>query len=319
MTEEPRQRIRVLPYSKVIGNDDLKAALEISYVAELGVLATGQRGTAKSTTVRAFCQMMYDDLPVTLPIGVTDDRVLGGWRIEDLLADKPSAEWDDGLLVKASRNRLLYVDEVNLLDDHTVNVVLDAAGTGILTVHRDNADRPPARVDFAIIGSMNPSEGPLRPQLLDRFGLVVTLDGETTEQERIDILRSVLEYDRVRADADAPFMKEAARDDAATRQRLVTAKDLYRTIPYPEDVIAACARISESFGGIGRRGEIAMARAAKAQAALERADAVRVTHLAQVARFALIHRRPGPDTGVLRPWGTDDEARLADLLGAGRP
>jgi len=312
---ERDERIRVLPYSRVIGNEDLKAALEISHVAGLGVLASGQRGTAKSTTIRAFCQMAHGGLPVTMPIGVTDDRVLGGWSVRDLLADEPAAAWDDGLLVKASENGVLYIDEVNLLDDHIVNIVLDVAATGILTVHRDNADRKPVQVDFAIIGSMNPSEGPLRPQLLDRFGLVVMIDGDSTEQERIDILRSVLEYDRVRRDYTAPFMKEAVEEDAAMKRRLVEAEARYQTLPFPDDIVAACARISDSVGGIGHRGEIAMAQAATARAALDRAEAVRLEHVAEVAKFTLVHRRSGPESGTLRQWSAEDQALVLELLG----
>jgi magnesium chelatase subunit I len=312
----PPEGIRVLPYSRVVGNDDLKAALEISYLSGLGVLASGQRGTAKSTTIRAFSLMAHGDLPVTLPIGVTEDRVLGGWSVRDLLAEQPTASWEEGLLVRASTNHVLYIDEVNLLDDHIVNLVLDAVATGILTVHRDNADRPPRSVDFAIIGSMNPSEGPLRPQLLDRFGLVVTIDGVTAPEDRALILRAVLEHDRVCEEDKSAFMTAAAEQDAAAQRRLKMARDRYQKIPFPKETIDACARVSAGLGGVGHRGEIAMARAAKARAALEGVDAVRVEHLRQVAKFALVHRRPAPESGTLRPWNADDQELLDELIDA---
>ena len=122
--------IPLLPYSYVLGQDALRRDLEIAYVVPSagGVLISGERGTAKSTTVRAFARMMYGELPVTLPINATDDRVVGGWRIDALMAGR--TEPQPGLLEQASRQGVLYVDEVNLLDDHIVNLILDVVSTG---------------------------------------------------------------------------------------------------------------------------------------------------------------------------------------------
>ena len=133
--------ITVLPYSAIVGQRELRDALEVGYVARLGVLASGQRGTAKSTAIRAFSRLVYGDLPITLPLGVTDDRVLGGWDVGALLGDERAGPWRQGLLQLADQSGMLYIDEVNLLEDHIVNLILDTAATGILTVERDHAHR----------------------------------------------------------------------------------------------------------------------------------------------------------------------------------
>jgi magnesium chelatase subunit I len=128
--------IPILPYSLIVGQDTLKLALELAYIAPRlgGVLISGQRGTGKSTAVRAFSMMVYRDLPVTLPINATEDRVVGGLDVDKLM--QSDAKWKDGLLVEAN-GKLLYVDEVNLLDDHIVNIILDVTSTGKLDVQRD--------------------------------------------------------------------------------------------------------------------------------------------------------------------------------------
>src|SRR5262249_984378 len=161
----------------IVGQADLCRALEIAYVAPEvgGVLATGQRGTAKSTTVRAFALMVLGRLPVTLPLGATDDRVLGGWDVEKALRNEPAGV-RPGLLAQAhdEGGGLLYIDEVNLLDDYLVNIILDAASGGILPVEREGIAEQARDVRFTLVGTMNPEEGSLRPQLLDRFGLVAS-------------------------------------------------------------------------------------------------------------------------------------------------
>lgn len=202
----------ILPYSFLVGQEDLKLALELAYVAPRidGVLISGERGTAKSTAVRAFAQMVYGKMPVTLPLNATDDRVLGGWRVDKMMEGTPEEQM--GLLEKASGG-MLYVDEVNLLDDHIVNIILDAASTGVLTVQREAIDKE-RRVEFALIGTMNPEEGGLRPQLLDRFGLHVIVSAEQDPQKRAEILRVVLKMDEARSAPASDFLAAGRGADA---------------------------------------------------------------------------------------------------------
>lgn len=304
----------VLPYCMIVGQDDLRRALELSFVAGLGVLATGPRGTAKSTTIRAFSLMVHEKLPVTLPIGATDDRVLGGWDLDALLAKTAKPDWRKGLLEKATAAGVLYIDEVNLLDDHIVNLVLDAAATNILEVQRDNADRPTVAVKFSLVGSMNPDEGSLRPQLLDRFSLVVPVDGETDPATRAAILRTILSFDDARSSEYASALAEARARGAARRDQLHAARARIGAVRCPEAVVLGCAAVAHAFRAVGHRGEIVMMRAARAQAALDGVDEVTLEHVRAVARFALIHRRPGHESGTLRPWTADEDKRVADVL-----
>lgn len=307
--------ISVLPYSLIVGQDELRSALEIGFVdPSIGVLASGMRGTAKSTTIRAFALMAFEQLPVTLPIGATDDRVLGGWSVDALLRTEP--EWQAGLIKQASDSapKMLYVDEVNLLDDHLVNIILDAASTSVLSVHRDNADRPPEIVRFALVGTMNPEEGWLRPQLLDRFGLVVSDDGKTTVEHRRRVLEAVLRYDDERDDKESAFLAEARAQDAKRRAALVQARDACRQVRVGSDIVDAGARLADAFKVEGHRGEVTLIRAARAVAALAEAADVTNDHLRMVARPALIHRRPHSDSGVLREWGREDDLLVDEAL-----
>src|SRR5216683_574163 len=146
--------IHILPYTCIVGQEQLKLALELAYIAPRigGVLISGERGTGKSTTVRAFAHMVYGGLPVTIPINATEDRVVGGWKIKELMSG--NAEPQEGLLEEAN-GRLLYVDEVNLLDDHIVNIILDVTATGVLVVQREGQHFQ-KQVQFILVGTMNP-------------------------------------------------------------------------------------------------------------------------------------------------------------------
>lgn len=313
----------VLPYSLIVGHEELKRALEISYVSSIigGVLVTGQRGTAKTTTVRAFTKMLVDDLPVTLPIGATDDRVLGGWSIDKLMAGK--AQESAGLIEEASRSRagILYIDEVNLLDDYLINIILDVVATGILTVQRDYRTGPPQKLNFTLIGTMNPDEGGLRPQLLDRFGLVASVDPVEDRELREEIIRTVLSFElavsNVAAPEDQARLATALADDQAKRQSLEEAKARVAGVGCSQDVIAACARLASGFDVAGHRGELVLLHASRAVAAIENEPEATEKHLAAVARMALIHRRVQGDSGTIPAWTKADDGRVQDLI-AGR-
>ena len=260
--EYPGQPV-IMPYSYIVGQHVMRRALEISFVAPAigGVLATGQRGTAKSTTVRAFARMAFGALPVTLPIGATEDRVLGGWQVEDLMVSK--AVWQPGLIEEAgsgSEPGMLYIDEVNLLDDHLANLILDVASTGILVIERDSAAREPKQVRFSLVGTMNPEEGNLRPQLLDRFGLVVCVESARTPKERQQILEAVLRFEEECQRPSSEYLSAGYASDQARRQELMAAKERLFLVRVPDKMIELAAAIAAAFGVEGHRGEVEMLR-----------------------------------------------------------
>lgn len=310
-------RIPILPYSFIVGQDKLKLALELAFVAPTlgGVLISGQRGTAKSTAVRAFARMVYGTLPVTLPINATDDRVMGGWKLDQLMRGQPEVQ--PGLLEEANRG-MLYVDEINLLDDHIVNLLLDVASTGVLTVQRDMIDRDPVHVSFTIVGTMNPEEGGLRPQLLDRFGLMVAVTSVTDLQRRRKILDTVLRFDDVRRDPESSdWLRAGLAQDESRRDALLQARDRLYDVVIPDAVISACANIADHFQAAGHRGDYVMALAARARAALDSDDVARVgaSHLEEVAALALAHRTPqGAEGGTGMIWTDEQQSELAALL-----
>lgn len=306
-----KKNIQILPYSKIVGQEDLKLALEIAYIAGpriSGVLISGHRGTGKSTTVRAFAKMIYGDFPVTLPINVTEDRVIGGWNIDALMAGKPKLQ--KGLLAQAN-NKILYIDEVNLLDDHIVNIILDAAATGILEVQRQGINIPPQESRFILVGTMNPEEGHLRPQLQDRFGLMVQVS--TKQEYRAQILKTVLEFDLALSqhteEKPNPFIKEGLLTDKKIKSDLELSKKQLNNIKMPKNIAEKCIVLAEAFNAVGHRGDYVMALAAKALAAREKSKDVTISHLKRVAPFSLIHRRFHREE-----WTKEDTKKLEDIL-----
>lgn len=308
----------ILPYSYLVGQQDLKLALELAYIAPgiNGVLVSGERGTAKSTAVRAFARMAYESLPVTLPLNATDDRVLGGWRLDALMTGQAVEE--KGLLEEASDRGVLYVDEVNLLDDHIVNIILDAAATGMLSVQREALARE-RHVDFTLIGTMNPEEGGLRPQLLDRFGLHVTIGAETDPLVRAKILEVVLKMDEARSDPESEFISTGRAHDAERRVQLAAARQRLNDVAI-EPVLGTCAAVAAAFTVAGHRGDIVTALASRALAALEGASSVADRHIIAVAPLALQHRRPAVVRGGPVTWSDEDQELLeTTVAGYGMP
>ncbi|MFI0372600.1 AAA family ATPase [Actinomadura sp. 1N219] len=305
--------VSILPYSYLVGQDALRMCLELTYVEPGigGLLITGERGTAKSTAVRAFSRMVFGSLPVTLPINATDDRVLGGWRIDALMAGETKEQ--PGLLERANETGLLYIDEVNLLDDHLVNLILDVASTGVLNVQREGLDRPEVPVEFTLVGTMNPEEGGLRPQLLDRFGLLVPIVTETSPAARQEIVETVLRFQAEKAASGSAWLDEGRRLDRNRRELLDLARELASRHALPGDIVRLSATVAAEFRVAGHRGDIVMALAARAFAALQGRITPTVDDVCEVAPYALAHRLPDAAFGEAIEWTEEDQKRLVDI------
>src|SRR4051812_30010519 len=294
----------VFPFSALVGQDDLREALLACAVdpAIGGVLVRGERGTAKTTAVRGLAPLLGGSR-VGLPIGATADRVLGTLDLDRALREgKPV--FQPGLLAAADRG-LLYVDEVNLLPDHLVDVLLDAAALGRVHVERDGMSVAyDAR--FLLVGTMNPEEGDLRPQLLDRFGLSVEVTGSPDPEARMEIVRRRLAFDR----DPAAFAARFAAEERALAARVAAARE--REVRLPARMLLLTAGPCARLGVDGPRADIVPARAATALAALDGATEVAADHVRRAARLALAHRRR---RGPLQQPGLDEaelDAALAE-------
>ncbi|MFI6967289.1 AAA family ATPase [Streptomyces sp. NPDC050149] len=305
--------VPILPYSRVVGQDELKLALELNFIAPGigGVLIAGQRGTAKSTVVRAFALMTGGRLPVTLPINATDDRVLGGWELDALMRGEVKRQ--PGLLEEAHEKGLLYVDEVNLLDDHIVNIILDVVSTGVLSVQREGIDTQ-THVSFGLVGTMNPEEGSLRAQLLDRFGLMVTAV-ELDMEERHRMITTVLTFEEERDIPGSAWLRTADEENQQLRGGLLAARDRLKSVRLDAGIGELCAAAAARTRAVGQRGDLLVAKAARALAAKEEAPQVEPRHVRRVLPLALRHRRPDAVHGSELSWGQDEETALDELFG----
>ena len=327
----------VFPFTAIVGQADLKLALLLAVIDPGigGVLVTGHRGTAKSTAVRALAQLLPPmkavagcayhcdpaapdpgcpscskspgrhravSLPVPvvdLPLGATEDRVVGSVDIERALVDGVQA-FSPGLLAVANRG-FLYIDEVNLLEDHLVDLLLDVAVSGVNVVEREGLSvRHAAR--FVLVGSGNPEEGDLRPQLLDRFGLQARITTIVDTEQRIEIVRRRLAYE---SDA-AGFVAGCEAEQDKLRRKLRAAMKRRPEVVLADATLALAAKLCEALSIDGHRGELAVCRAAVALAAFEGRKETSAADVARVAPLALAHRlRKDP----LEPAADDERVR----------
>ncbi|MFF5929507.1 putative cobaltochelatase [Streptomyces hydrogenans] len=308
------------PFTAVVGMDDLRLALLLNAVSPAvgGVLVRGEKGTAKSTAVRALAELLpqvavvagcrfscdpaspdpgcpdgphgdggADARParmVELPVGASEDRLVGSLDIEKALADGVKA-FEPGLLAAAHRG-ILYVDEVNLLSDHLIDHLLDAAAMGASHVEREGVSvRHAAR--FLLVGTMNPEEGELRPQLLDRFGLTVEVAASRVPEERVEVVRRRLAFE----DDPAGFAGRWAGEEAALRERIVAARELLPKVALGDAVLLQIAATCAAFEVDGMRADIVMARTATALAAWAGREEVTSEDVRRAALLALPHRR----------------------------
>ncbi len=310
----------VFPFAAIVGQDDMKLAILIAAVDRGigGVLAFGDRGTGKSTAVRALAALLppiqvvdgcrYGCDPATpdswcsdclaaplkrktakapvpvvdLPLGATEDRVLGALDLERALAG--SKVFEPGLLARANRG-FLYIDEVNLLEDHLVDLLLDVAASGENVVEREGLSiRHPAR--FVLIGTGNPEEGELRPQLLDRFGLSVEVRTPTDLPMRIEVIRRRDSFER----DPVGFAETWKRPQDKLRRGIVEARSRLASVAVSDYALERAARLCMALGTDGLRGELTLIRAARAVASLDGDTDVGDTHLRRVAPMVLGHR-----------------------------
>lgn len=302
---------REFPFGAVVGQEEAQQALLLAAVdpAIGGVLLRGDKGSAKTTLARGLAQLLPGDAPfVELPVGATEDRVLGTLDVRALLENSgdPSGAFRPGLLAAADGG-VLYVDEVNLLPDQIVDGLLDAAATGVHRVERDGVSHEhPAR--FVLLGSMNPEEGELRPQLLDRFGLAVEVRSPEDPGVRAEAVRRRLAHDR-----GAPVPQE----DDALRRRLATAEPA----PLPDDVVTFAAGLAVAVGAESLRADLVLCRAGAALAGWEGRAATRREDVERVAPLVLGHRRRRRpfDPPTLQPEELKSALEEAQATAAGAP
>ena len=318
------------PFSAIVGQDEMKLAILIAAVdpAIGGILVFGDRGTGKSTAVRALAALLpkmqavvgcpYNSDPtspfvakgagspkiapkahlipvpvVDLPLGATEDRVVGALDLERALSQGIKA-FEPGLLARANRG-FLYIDEVNLLEDHLVDLLIDVAASGENVVEREGLSiRHPAR--FVLVGSGNPEEGELRPQLLDRFGLSVEVKTPADLASRVEVVkrRDAFEHDPL------AFTQQWKKEDEKTRRRIVASRARLNAVRITDGARERAARLCMALGTDGLRGDLTLIRAARAFAALQGDAEIGDVHFRRIAAPALRHRlrrNPLDDSG----------------------
>lgn len=314
----------LFPFVSIVGQEEMKKALLLNIIDPGigGALIKGEKGTAKSTTVRSLAQILPSKVSaegcpfhcdpgnpdrlcpycsekldtegsldgveepmmvVDLPLSATEDRVAGTLDIEHVLKTGEK-KFEPGVLAQANGN-LLYVDEVNLLDDHIVDLLLDSAAMGVNYVEREGVSfTHPSR--FVLVGTMNPEEGELRPQLLDRFGLSVDVRGDRDTAKRMEVVRRRMAFD---SDPKGYTARVQAETDAM-RASIVAARRALPTVEVGDDILEAVVNVTTHFGVDGHRADITMMKAARANAALEGRPSVAKGDIIAVASLVLSHR-----------------------------
>lgn len=325
----------VYPFTAIVGQESMKKALILNVINPLlgGVLIRGEKGTAKSTAVRALADLLPErsvvkDCPfgcdpyeessmcsfclekaargeepeiitakmkvIDLPVSATEDRVVGTLDIEHAIK-KGEKKFEPGILAQANRN-ILYVDEVNLLDDHVVDVLLDSAAMGVNTIEREGVSfSHPAR--FILVGTMNPEEGDLRPQLLDRFGLVVDIVGEKETEQRMEVIKRRLDYEKDPESFALSYLAEQQR----LREVILQAAEILPKASFDEEILRMAARIAIEMGVDGHRADIGMIKTALTLAVLNGREKANSNDLLEAAALVLPHRmrRKPFEEGVL--------------------
>lgn len=306
------------PFSAIVGQNTMKQSLILTAIDPLigGVLVFGERGTGKSTIVRSLtallpeiksikgcpynCEILNKSCPhcseifvnkiekkstpiIDLPLGSTEDRVVGSLNLEVALSEGKKS-FEPGLLAYANRG-YLYIDEVNLLEDHIVDLLLDVSASGENLIEREGLS---IKHDskFVLVGSGNPEEGELRPQLLDRFGLSVEVKSPTELEERIEVIKRRTKFD----EKDKDFLDFWEKEDSKLRRRIIRAKKKLLNIKVSNNILENCAKLCLALGSDGLRGELTLIRASKAQASFENKDSVEIPHLRKVALICMGHR-----------------------------
>lgn len=354
-----RKNKSTFPFLAIQGQNDLKLGMILNVIEPdiKGILIIGDRGTGKSTTIRAFSNLLpdilvvkgdpYNRAPISirknvpfqvlkgssensrihkvqssylriqadrievkqmplvdLPLGATEDRICGSINLERAVTEGEKA-FEPGLLAKANRG-LLYVDEVNLLDDHLVDILLDASASGYTVVEREGVSvRHPSK--FILVGSGNPEEGEVRPQLLDRFGLYTEI--KTVEQPllRVHIIDSRVDYD----DRDNVWQNNYWAQEEYLKEKIQRAQFLYKCVKLPENLKQAASQMCSALNVDGLRADLVLCRAAKALAAFNEDDTVKVEHFRRVSQLCLRHRLRKDPLELI-----DSGRRVEDLFAA---
>lgn len=295
----------VFPFTAIVGQERMKRALILNAVNPQlgGVLIRGERGTAKSTASRALAALLPEGTSfINLPVSATEDRVVGTLDIEKAI-QSGEKHFEPGVLYHA-HNGILYVDEVNLLDDHVVDLLLDAAAMGVNIVEREGISHShPAR--FILVGTMNPEEGDLRPQLLDRFAFSVNITSLPDMRQRVAIMERRINFEM---DAGA-FIEDWTSNEDTLGARIAAARELVQAVTYTRRDLASIAGLTASMHVDGHRGDIVILRGAQANAAFHKRNYITNEDIITAAELALPHRMktsPFQDTG--------DVSDLADRL-----